>query len=64
MTLVNRRADRASTLAWKWSIPSRPWEELGMLLERADLFFVTTGAATPAGASGGSGERADVAAPN
>lgn len=47
VTLVNRRADRASTLASKWSIPSRPWEELGMLLERADLFFVTTGAKHP-----------------
>ena len=47
VTLVNRRADRASALASKWTIPSRPWEELGTLLERADLFFVTTGAKHP-----------------
>jgi glutamyl-tRNA reductase len=47
VTIVNRRADRASVLASRWKIPSRPWEELGALLEQADLFFVTTGAKHP-----------------
>jgi glutamyl-tRNA reductase len=47
VTLVNRRADRASTLASKWAIPARPWEELGALLGAADFFFVTTGAKHP-----------------
>ena len=47
VTLVNRRTDRASTLASKWAVPARPWEELAALLRESDFFFVTTGAKHP-----------------
>ncbi len=47
VTVINRRPDRASALSSKWGIPARPWEELGVLLEQADFFFVATGAKHP-----------------
>jgi glutamyl-tRNA reductase len=47
VTLVNRRPERAASLAVKLNVAAHPWEDLEALLEAADLFFVTTGAKYP-----------------
>ena len=44
MVLVNRRPERAASLAANCKADSLPWAELGSLLPVADLVFVATGA--------------------
>jgi len=44
VVLVNRRPERAASLAASCRADSLPWTELGSLLPLADLVFVTTGA--------------------
>ena len=44
VVLVNRRPERAASLAANCKADSLPWTELGSLLPVADLVFVTTGA--------------------
>jgi glutamyl-tRNA reductase len=44
VVLVNRRPERAASLAANCKADSLPWTELGSLLAVADLVFVTTGA--------------------
>ncbi|MBA3258851.1 MAG: glutamyl-tRNA reductase [Gemmatimonadales bacterium] len=44
VTLVNRRAERASALASKWMVRTGAWEDFRALVACADLLFVTTGA--------------------
>jgi len=45
--VVNRRQERAASLAEKWEVQSRPWTDLRLLLPIADLVFVTTSAKHP-----------------
>ena len=59
VTLVNRNADRARSLAGTWGVDVRPWGELPALLAESDLCFVATGATRPfVGASVLAGARA------
>ncbi len=47
VVLVNRRPERAASLAANCEADSLPWTELGSLLPTADLLFVATGARHP-----------------
>ena len=47
ITIVNRSADKANSVAEKFAVQSQPWEKLDSLLADADLVVSTTGAAQP-----------------
>ena len=47
VTLVNRHAAKATTLANAWSAVARPWEELPALIGEADLLVVATSSSRP-----------------
>jgi glutamyl-tRNA reductase len=47
VTLVNRRASRAATLASAWGAIPHPWEDLSELTTEADLLAVATSSSWP-----------------
>lgn len=47
VTLVNRHAAKATTLASAWSAVPRPWEDLPALIGEADLLVVATSSSRP-----------------